>query len=157
FHHNENSTVTTTTDANGAWSVSGQSTGANSDYAIYAEKAGFGFYPSVSDAAGTVGKLDFNGLYRTVIRFTTMPNHDVSSVNFTAFRPGDKVASLPRTGQTASYASGDDYSTRTGVAWPGTRFTDNQNGTVTDNLTGLIWLKNAGCFTPADWSTALTA
>ncbi|HXE96922.1 MAG TPA: DUF1566 domain-containing protein [Dongiaceae bacterium] len=157
FHHNENSTVTTTTDANGAWSVSGQSTGANSDYAIYAEKSGFGFYPSVGDAAGSVGKLDFNGLYRTVIRFLSMPGHDVSSANFTALRPGDKVASLPRTGQTASYASGDDYSARKGVAWPGTRFTDNLDGTVTDHLTGLVWLKNAGCFGPSDWSTALAA
>ncbi len=27
-----------------------------------------------------------------------------------------------------------------------TRFTDNTNGTVTDNLTGLVWLKEAGCF-----------
>ena len=27
----------------------------------------------------------------------------------------------------------------------GTRFTDNGNGTVTDNLSGLIWLKNANC------------
>jgi Protein of unknown function (DUF1566) len=25
------------------------------------------------------------------------------------------------------------------------RFTDNSNGTITDNLTGLIWLKNANC------------
>jgi hypothetical protein len=32
-----------------------------------------------------------------------------------------------------------------GVAWPNPRFTDNNNGTVTDNLTGLIWLKNANC------------
>jgi hypothetical protein len=64
---------------------------------------------------------------------------------------------LPRTGQTISYAGGDDYATRKGVAWPSTRFTDNQNGTVTDHLTGLIWLKNAGCFIPSDWSTALTA
>jgi hypothetical protein len=31
------------------------------------------------------------------------------------------------------------------VAWPDPRFTDNTNGTVTDNLTGLIWLKNANC------------
>lgn len=34
---------------------------------------------------------------------------------------------------------------RKGVAWPNPRFTDNGNGTVTDNLTGLIWLKNAHC------------
>ena len=33
-----------------------------------------------------------------------------------------------------------------GVQWPDPRFTDNSDGTVTDNLTGLIWLKNADCF-----------
>jgi hypothetical protein len=157
FHHNEHVTVTTTTDANGAYSVSGQSTGINSDYALYAGKAGFGFAPSVADPAGAVGKLDFNGLYRTVIRFLSMPGHDVSNANFTALRPGDRVASLPRTGQTISYVSGDDYSALKGVAWPGTRFTDNLNGTVTDHLTGLVWLKNAGCFNPTEWSSALSA
>ena len=31
------------------------------------------------------------------------------------------------------------------MAWPSPRFTDNGNGTVTDNLTGLIWLKDANC------------
>jgi Protein of unknown function (DUF1566) len=72
-------------------------------------------------------------------------------------RPGDKLASLPRTGQTTSYANGDDFSAQRGVAWPGTRFTDNQNGTITDHLTGLIWLKNAGCFSASNWSTALNA
>ena len=30
------------------------------------------------------------------------------------------------------------------------------DGTVTDHLTGLIWLKNAGCFTPALFAAALT-
>lgn len=156
YSNNNNTAVTTTTDANGAYSVSGLNTGKNSDYSIYAEKAGFGFYPTVGDPAGTVARNDFNGYYRTVIRFLSMPAHDVSSANFVASRPGDKLASLPRTGQAVSYASGDDYSARAGVAWPGVRFVDNQNGTVTDNLTGLIWLKNAGCFTPANWSTALT-
>jgi hypothetical protein len=55
-----------------------------------------------------------------------------------------------------SYATGDDGSAAKGVAWPATRFTDNQDGTVTDHLTGLIWLKNAGCFGPAFFATALT-
>lgn len=157
FHHNNHITVTSTTDANGAYSVSGNDTVTNADYAIYAEKNGFGFYPSVSDPAGAVGKLDFNGLYRTVARFVAMPSHDVSGVNFTAYRPGDKMAVLPRTGQSVSYASGDDSAAAKGVAWPGTRFTDNLNGTVTDHLTGLMWLKNAGCFAPSNWSAALTA
>lgn len=157
FHHNNNTTVTTTTNAQGVYSVSGLSTGANSDYAIYADKAGFGFQATVGDAAGSITKFDFNGQYRTVIRFTTMPARDVASVNFTAFRAGDKLASLPRTGQAVSYASGDDKATQAGVSWPGTRFVDNANGTVTDNLSGLVWLKNAACFAPSDWSSALTA
>ena len=36
-------------------------------------------------------------------------------------------------------------------------FTDNGNGTVTDNLTGLIWLKNANCFGALTWANALSA
>ena len=43
-----------------------------------------------------------------------------------------------------------------GVAWPVPRFTDNDDGTVTDNLTGLIWLKNANCFGSRTWSQALS-
>jgi len=36
------------------------------------------------------------------------------------------------------------------------RFTDNLDGTVTDNLTGLIWLKNADCpDTGKSWQEAL--
>ncbi len=38
----------------------------------------------------------------------------------------------------------------------GPRFTDNGNGTVKDNLTGLIWLKNANCWGAIAWATALT-
>lgn len=34
-------------------------------------------------------------------------------------------------------------------------FTDHDNGTVTDNRTGLIWLKNASCFDKTDWETAM--
>lgn len=39
---------------------------------------------------------------------------------------------------------------------PSPRFTDNGNGTVTDNLTGLIWLKWACCFGWRTWNQALT-
>jgi len=35
------------------------------------------------------------------------------------------------------------------------RFTDNGDGTVTDNLTGLIWLKDANCFGLRNWTNAL--
>ncbi len=35
------------------------------------------------------------------------------------------------------------------------RYTDNGNGTVTDNRSGLIWLKDANCFGEQDWGTAM--
>ncbi len=55
-------------------------------------------------------------------------------------------APVPKTGQTTPYGAGDDGALQKGVAWPTPRFTDSENGTVTDNLTGLIWLKNANAF-----------
>jgi hypothetical protein len=35
------------------------------------------------------------------------------------------------------------------------RYTDNGNGSVTDNRSGLIWLKNANCFGRQIWETAM--
>ena len=66
-------------------------------------------------------------------------------------------APVPQTGQTNSYVTGDDGYWHKGVAWPTPRFTDNQNGTVTDNLTGLIWMKNANYFGPKKWQDAVSA
>ena len=43
-----------------------------------------------------------------------------------------------------------------GIDWPVPRFTDNSDGTVTDNLTGLIWLKQANCFGARPWTQALS-
>lgn len=63
---------------------------------------------------------------------------------------------LPRTGQTTSYEPGDDGDLEQGEAWPNPRFSVNGDGTVTDNLTGLIWLQNADCFGGASWSQALS-
>jgi hypothetical protein len=51
---------------------------------------------------------------------------------------------------------GSDGNLKKGVAWPNPRFTDNSNGTVTDNLTGLTWLKNANCFGTQTYASALT-
>jgi hypothetical protein len=67
-------------------------------------------------------------------------------------------APVPKTGQTTVYGSRDDgyWQQALGVEWPDPRFTDNGDGTVTDNLTGLIWLKNAGCFGPRNWNEALS-
>ncbi|UCE55232.1 MAG: hypothetical protein JSV31_07260 [Desulfobacterales bacterium] len=56
-----------------------------------------------------------------------------------------KFAPVAKTGQTDSYADCDDGDLEKGIVWPVPRFTDNEDGTVTDNLTGLVWLKNANC------------
>ncbi|MBF0565842.1 MAG: DUF1566 domain-containing protein, partial [Nitrospirae bacterium] len=76
------------------------------------------------------------------------------------------TVNLPQTGQTSCWdasgtllpscsGTGQDADKRAGVAWPNTRFTDNKDGTITDTLTGLIWLKNANCFGATSWAAAL--
>ena len=66
------------------------------------------------------------------------------------------LAPVPKTGQTTSYIAKDDGALQKGVAWPDPRFVDNDDGTVTDNLTGLIWMKNASCWLSVGWSSALS-
>jgi len=62
------------------------------------------------------------------------------------------------TGQTTSFAAGDDGDLQKGLSTsPDPRFTDNLNGTITDNLTGLIWLKDASCLGVQSWVNALGA
>jgi hypothetical protein len=65
------------------------------------------------------------------------------------------VIPLAKTGQTTSYASRDDGGLEMGVSLPAPRFTDNKDGTATDSLTGLTWLKNANCLGARPWSIAL--
>jgi hypothetical protein len=67
-----------------------------------------------------------------------------------------KCAPISKTGQTTSYGTRDDGALQKGVAWPTPRFTDNGDGTVTDKLTGLIWLKNANAFGQRTWAQALS-
>ena len=67
-----------------------------------------------------------------------------------------KYSPVPKTGQTTSYGTREDGALQKGVAWPTPRFTDNNNGTVTDKLTGLIWMKNADYFGLRTWVQALS-
>jgi MYXO-CTERM domain-containing protein len=64
-------------------------------------------------------------------------------------------ADLWKTGQTTQYSAGDDGAFQLGTAWPSPRFINNQDGTVIDLLTGLMWLRTANCAqAEADWATA---
>jgi hypothetical protein len=70
---------------------------------------------------------------------------------------------LPKTGQTTSYATGDDGNMQIGATWPDPRFAANADQTVTDKLTGLIWSKEGktpgpvacGSGTSKNWQEAL--
>ncbi len=72
---------------------------------------------------------------------------------------------LPKTGQITCYdengniidcvQTGQDGDIQAGVDWPEPRFEDNEDGTITDHLTGLIWLKNANCAGEMNWNDAL--
>lgn len=66
----------------------------------------------------------------------------------------DVTTGLPGTGQTAIYAAGDDGDVRAGGALS---YTDNGDGTVTDNRTGLTWEKKteANLTTNYTWAGAL--
>jgi hypothetical protein len=66
----------------------------------------------------------------------------------------EKSYNVQKTGQASSYAVGDDGFIQAGLEWPTTRFTDNGDGTVTDTLTGLMWLKDGGCIKNT-WSNSL--
>ena len=70
--------------------------------------------------------------------------------------PPDGPAPISKTGQGASASAGDDGDLETGIAWPNPRFRNNLNGTVTDKLTGLVWLTDANCFGTRTWNDALS-
>lgn len=161
---------TTTSDPNGNYTFSGMSVTGDvpADYQIYVFKDGYGFYPSVASGA-KVSRADYTGQFLTVgvppsgiffnvIDFIALPDSSVTGANFAAYDGSNPLVTLAATGQQISYAPGDDASAKKGAAWnPATRFIDKQDGTVSDPLTGLIWLKDAACLGTDVWSNALIA
>ena len=87
----------------------------------------------------------------------TAPNAKFFAAHVWPVRGGeyviDDMSALPKTGQSACFDSmgkkmscvgtGQDGELRKGIQWPKPRFNENSDGTVTDNLTGFVWLKNA--------------
>lgn len=75
------------------------------------------------------------------------------------------TARIPQTGQVLCYntaggtipcsGTGQDGEYQMGFNLPTPRFTDNGDGTIADNLTGFIWLKNADCVGDLTWQNAL--
>ena len=81
---------------------------------------------------------------------------------------GECLGAVPKTGQTLCYdpvtnlpidcaGTGQEGDKLAGVDWPNPRFTDNDDGTIRDNLTCLIWDKNAFRFGQQTWANALAS
>jgi hypothetical protein len=148
---------TTTTDANGKYAFTGMSVTGNvpGEYQIYVFKDGYGFYPTVASGA-TVKRADYtrqflasgvppSGIFFNVIEFTALPDSSLSGADFIAYDGTNPPVTLAATGQRASYTAGDDGGLKKGATWSAASgFTDNQDGTITDTLTGLAWLKDGG-------------
>ncbi len=101
---------------------------------------------------------EINGNIITLYLIDGLKGDDDILVNGQVFDQGAPVSysiGVPKTGQDVSYAKGDDGDIKAGIEWPNPRFTDNGDGTVTDNLTGLMWLKDGGCMGRRSWNNAL--
>lgn len=88
------------------------------------------------------GKVMGVGLDKTVSRYSLPVKKSNSSI-------------LAKSGQETTYASGDDGIYQAGVDAPSTRFVANGDGTITDNLTGLMWLQNLST-TTCTWTDAIS-
>ena len=62
-----------------------------------------------------------------------------------------------QTGVQVSIEPGDDGSYQAGQPLAVDRYLDRGNGTILDQMTGLVWLKDSGCLGGTDWNSALVA
>lgn len=80
-----------------------------------------------------------------------------------ALKYGFSLWGTAKTGQLTSYRTGDDGDVEKGYPQTGPRFVDNGDGTITDNATGLMWIKEPTTApgdpfdNVMDWATSIDA
>ena len=156
------------------------------DFQLWPTLKGYAFYPAPGAGAPSpsvyqfdkvpknwfvpagiaLTRAEYNGAFTTanggspivldVINFMSVANGSATGADFTAYDGTNPLAALAAT-VIHSYVAGDDAAEQAGIAWPAVRFIDNADGTISDTLTGLVWLRNAGCLAPSTWAAALTA
>ncbi len=105
--------------------------------------------------------LTADGVIESTIGGFKFPDGTVQTTAFGA----SGLAPVADTGQQACWdtagnlvscpGTGHDGETQAGVDWPAPRFTALGDGTVIDDLTGLVWLESANCFGMRTWTEAL--
>ena len=109
------------------------------------------------DANYTIGNVVVDGVSAGSVTTYNFANINANHTISASFAKNDNTANprtkLPKTGQKMTYAMGDDGNIQAGIEWPAQRFAENGDGTLTDNLTGLMWLKDGGCMKAKGKST----
>ncbi len=136
FHPNT-LTITTTSEANGTISCPESVPYGETLHCDITPSSGY-YLKTLTDNSLDKTASVYNGTY-TVSDMTT--DH-IINVNFQSFPINAHLVDLRQTGQTSSYGTGDDGAQRRGAEWPSPGTSDNGDGTVTDNLTGLMWTKD---------------
>ena len=117
--------------------LSAGTTGSQSTFTEPSSAPGTGTMHTLNDIMGTAPALDnTNGAIATQV---------ISGATFWSLNAASGQWGLQTGTRAPAPVAAFWYKDPSGVAWPNPRFTDNGDGTVTDNLTGLIWLKNANC------------
>lgn len=93
-------------------------------------------WPSIESGGG--GMCPSNGDQMAIKSFITQHTDDLAAALAGGPLPVCSAGGVPKTGQTSAYGPGSDGDLQKGAA---RSFTDNGDGTITDNLTGLMWEK----------------
>jgi uncharacterized repeat protein (TIGR02543 family) len=127
----------------------------------------FTYWTSTQEAVFSTNAISvatFDGTVRGATRSTLQRIWPVRGTSTTIPQSGQQTCRNPADGTVIACPAGADGALKEGVAWPTPRFIDNvksdltPDGTITDTLTGLTWLKKADCFgATATAQLALTA
>lgn len=128
--------------------------------------AGFMGAPLVADkiwTSTTVANAVNQAWVVDLIHGNIFPEEKLSSSTPPAFVFGAVTQTenslVPKTGQTQSFMPHDDGALQIGIVPPTPRFVNNNDGTVIDKLTGLMWFQNSTCINTSNetlnWSKAL--
>ena len=90
-------------------------------------------------------QLDMQGNYITNLANPTKLEHAVPK-EYVDWMLDISIAKLPKPGNQPG---------EIGLTWPNPRFIDNGDGTVTDNLTDLMWTTNGNSRAGCNWNTAI--